>query len=137
MAAFQILSKDCRWQWVKLKHIDSALVSVQSATKLVGLHACLCTGAQVVDTGDALDFPTGGYYKGAIHRVVQPPPDQQQHTRLGPLAFYFVGPNDHTKLSMMPIRESRGYKELEAIRSGRIASRRSWSNGGKEEACMV
>ena len=55
-----------------------------------------------MNTGDALDFLTGGYYKGIIHRVVQPPPDQQQYTRLG--VFYFVLPDDHTKL--IPMRES-------------------------------
>ena len=56
----------------------------------------------MVNVGDALDFLTGGYYKGTIHRVVQPPPDQQEYTRLG--VFYFVRPDDHTKL--IPIRES-------------------------------
>ncbi|KAI9458524.1 hypothetical protein HD554DRAFT_2299316 [Boletus coccyginus] len=79
VAALQILSKDGRWRWVK--HIDNALV---------------------VNAGDALDFLTGGYYQGTVHRVVQPPPDQQQYTRLG--VFYFVGPDDHTKL--IPMRES-------------------------------
>ncbi|KAH0831126.1 hypothetical protein J3R83DRAFT_13692 [Lanmaoa asiatica] len=68
VAALQILSKDGRWRWVK--HIDNALV---------------------VNAGDALDFLTGGYYKGTIHRVVQPPPDQQQYARLG--VFYFVMPD--------------------------------------------
>ena len=56
----------------------------------------------MVNVGDALDFLTGGYYKGTIHRVVHPPPDQQRHTRLG--VFYFVRPDDDTKL--IPIRES-------------------------------
>ena len=56
----------------------------------------------MVNVGDALDFLTGGYYKGTIHRVVHPPPDQQRHTRLG--VFYFVRPGDDTKL--IPIRES-------------------------------
>jgi len=79
VAGLQILSKDGRWRWVK--HIDNALV---------------------VNAGDALDFLTGGYYKGTIHRVVQPPPDQQQYTRLG--VFYFVALDDDTKL--IPIRES-------------------------------
>ncbi|KAF8557504.1 Clavaminate synthase-like protein [Imleria badia] len=79
VAALQILSKDGRWRWVK--HIDNALV---------------------VNAGDALDFLTGGYYKGTVHRVVQPPPDQQGYTRLG--VFYFVLPDDHTRL--IPMRES-------------------------------
>ncbi|KAG9313775.1 hypothetical protein JVU11DRAFT_6135 [Chiua virens] len=73
VAALQILCKDGRWRWVK--HIENALV---------------------VNVGDAMDFLTGGYYKGTIHRVVQPPPDQQQHTRLG--IVYFVMPDDDTKL---------------------------------------
>ncbi|KAN0094766.1 Clavaminate synthase-like protein [Tylopilus felleus] len=79
VAALQILSKDGQWRWVK--HIDNALV---------------------VNAGDALDFLTGGYYKGTVHRVVQPPPDQQEYTRLG--VFYFVSADDHTKL--IPMRES-------------------------------
>jgi isopenicillin N synthase-like dioxygenase len=57
---------------------------------------------KVVNTGDALDFLTGGYYKGTIHRVVQPPQDQQQYTRLG--VFYFIMPDDDVKL--IPMRES-------------------------------
>jgi len=28
---------------------------------------------------------SGGYYKSAIHRVVQPPQDQRRHRRLGVL----------------------------------------------------
>lgn len=52
---------------------------------------------QVVNTGDALDFLTGGYYKGTIHRVVQPPPDQRTYTRLG--VFYFVMTDDAVRLS--------------------------------------
>ncbi|KAF9238969.1 Clavaminate synthase-like protein [Melanogaster broomeanus] len=44
----------------------------------------------------------GGYYKGTIHRVVQPPQDQQQYTRLG--LFYFALPDDNVKL--IPMRES-------------------------------
>ncbi|KIJ16378.1 hypothetical protein PAXINDRAFT_75534, partial [Paxillus involutus ATCC 200175] len=79
VAALQILSRDGKWRWVK--HIENALV---------------------VNTGDALDFLTGGYYKGTIHRVVQPPQDQQQYTRLG--VFYFIMPDDDVKL--IPMRES-------------------------------
>ena len=55
-----------------------------------------------MNTGDALEFLTGGYHKGTIHRVVQPPPDQQQYTRLG--VFYFARPDDDTKL--IPMRDS-------------------------------
>ncbi|KAF9224836.1 Clavaminate synthase-like protein [Gyrodon lividus] len=79
VAALQIMSKDSKWRWIR--HIENALV---------------------VNAGDALDFLTGGYYKGTIHRVVQPPQDQQQYTRLG--VFYFVMPDDNVKL--IPVRES-------------------------------
>jgi isopenicillin N synthase-like dioxygenase len=55
-----------------------------------------------VNAGDALEFLTGGYYKGTIHRVVQPPQDQQNYTRLG--VFYFAMPDDDVKL--VPMAES-------------------------------
>ena len=45
VAALQILSKDGRWRWVK--HIDNALVSIQSAKSIRHLLiACLCTGGE-------------------------------------------------------------------------------------------
>jgi isopenicillin N synthase-like dioxygenase len=49
-----------------------------------------------------MDFLTGGYYKGTIHRVVQPAVDQRDYTRLG--VFYFAIPNDDIKL--VPMVES-------------------------------
>lgn len=49
-----------------------------------------------------MEFLSGGYYKATIHRVVQPPPDQQGYNRLG--AFYFAIPDDNVKLS--PLLES-------------------------------
>ncbi|KAI6132912.1 hypothetical protein EV401DRAFT_2065000 [Pisolithus croceorrhizus] len=79
VAALQILGKDNKWRWVR--HVENALV---------------------VNAGDAMDFLTGGYYKGTIHRVVQPPPDQQQHTRLG--VFYFTMTDGDVKL--VPFYES-------------------------------
>ena len=39
-----------------------------------------------------MEFLSGGHYRATIHRVVQPPPDQRGHTRLG--AFYFAIPDD-------------------------------------------
>lgn len=68
-----------KWRWVR--HIENALV---------------------VNAGDSLDFITGGYYKGTIHRVVKPPGDQENHPRLG--VFYFAMPNDDVKL--VPMAES-------------------------------
>ena len=40
---------------------------------------------------------TGGYYKATIHRVVQPPVDQRDYSRLG--VFYFVLPDDEVRLT--------------------------------------
>lgn len=39
---------------------------------------------------------SGGYYKSAIHRVVQPPRDQRGHKRLG--TFYFCYADDDVEL---------------------------------------
>jgi len=74
VAALQILATNGSWKWVK--HIENALV---------------------INAGDALQFLSGGYYKATIHRVVQPPPDQQSHTRIG--AFYFAMTDDDVKLA--------------------------------------
>ncbi|OAX33794.1 Clavaminate synthase-like protein [Rhizopogon vinicolor AM-OR11-026] len=79
VAALQILTSEGEWRWIR--HLENALV---------------------VNAGDALEFLTGGYYKGTIHRVVQPPQDQHNYTRLG--VFYFVMPDDDVKL--MPMVES-------------------------------
>ncbi|KZT63265.1 Clavaminate synthase-like protein [Daedalea quercina L-15889] len=79
VASLQILSSDGKWQYIK--HLENALV---------------------VNAGDALEFLSGGFYKGTIHRVIQPPPDQQGYTRLG--VFYFGVPDDDVKL--VPFDES-------------------------------
>ena len=72
---------DNNWQWVK--HIENALVSVFHQTEHLGLrilfaliHVNLFAGwvCKVVNGGDTLSMITGGYFKSAIHRVVQPPP---------------------------------------------------------------
>ncbi|KAJ6552201.1 hypothetical protein DFH09DRAFT_1167358 [Mycena vulgaris] len=79
VAALQILAQDGKWKWIK--HIDNALV---------------------INAGDALEFLSGGYYKATIHRVVQPPVDQQTYTRLG--LFYFCMTDDAVRL--VPFAES-------------------------------
>ncbi|KAG1733322.1 hypothetical protein EDB19DRAFT_1929108 [Suillus lakei] len=79
VAVLQIQTREGEWRWIR--HMENALV---------------------VNAGDAMDFLTGGYYKGTIHRVVQPTVDQRNHTRLG--AFYFAMPNDDVKL--VPMIES-------------------------------
>ncbi|EIW79583.1 Clavaminate synthase-like protein, partial [Coniophora puteana RWD-64-598 SS2] len=78
VAALQILTAD-EWHWVR--YIENALI---------------------VNTGDALEFLTGGLYKATIHRVVQPPIDQRGYTRLG--INYFCYANRDVKLA--PLMES-------------------------------
>ena len=45
---------------------------------------------------------SGGFYKGTIHRVVQPPVDQRGYPRLG--TFFFACANDDVKL--VPVQDS-------------------------------
>ncbi|KAH9834791.1 Clavaminate synthase-like protein [Rhodofomes roseus] len=73
VAALQIMSPDGKWRWAK--HIDNAVI---------------------INAGEALEFLSGGYYKATIHRVVQPPEDQQGYPRLSLL--YFVTPDDDVLL---------------------------------------
>ncbi|EGN97166.1 hypothetical protein SERLA73DRAFT_123949 [Serpula lacrymans var. lacrymans S7.3] len=73
VSGLQILSKDGKWKWVQ--HMDNALV---------------------INTGDTMEFLSGGFYKPTIHRVVQPPKDQRSYSRLG--VFYFSLPNDDVRL---------------------------------------
>ncbi|KAL4071757.1 hypothetical protein V8B97DRAFT_1496043 [Scleroderma yunnanense] len=79
VAGLQILGTDSKWRWVK--YVEDALV---------------------VNAGDVMDFLTGGYYKATIHRVIRPPLDQQQLTRL--CVFYFVMADGDVKL--VPFRDS-------------------------------
>ncbi|KIJ58912.1 hypothetical protein HYDPIDRAFT_33713 [Hydnomerulius pinastri MD-312] len=72
VGGLQILSPDGKWRWVR--HIDNVLV---------------------INTGDMMDFFTGGFYKPTIHRVIQPPADQSAYDRLG--AFYFTMADDDLK----------------------------------------
>ncbi|KAF5325264.1 hypothetical protein D9619_009988 [Psilocybe cf. subviscida] len=90
VAALQILTKEGQWKWVK--HIDNALV---------------------INAGDAIEFLSGGFYKATIHRVVQPPPDQQSYTRLG--MFYFAMANDDVKLA--PLMQSPVLQRVGVTRS--------------------
>ncbi|PCH36841.1 Clavaminate synthase-like protein [Wolfiporia cocos MD-104 SS10] len=79
VAALQIMCADGKWRWIK--HIDNALV---------------------INVGEAMEFLSGGFYKGTIHRVVQPPQDQRGYPRLG--AFYFAMTDDDVRL--VPFTES-------------------------------
>ncbi|KAJ7672421.1 hypothetical protein DFH06DRAFT_1319843 [Mycena polygramma] len=89
VAALQILAQDGKWKWIK--HIENALV---------------------INAGDALEFLSGGYYKATIHRVVQPPADQQNYTRLG--LFYFAMTDDAVKLA--PLAESPVLQRVGIVR---------------------
>ncbi|KAG6917878.1 hypothetical protein DXG01_000648 [Tephrocybe rancida] len=81
VSALQIRASDGTWKWVK--HVENAII-------------------QVVNTGEAMDFLSGLYYKGTIHRVVQPPIDQRHLTRRSIVYFGFA--NDDVKL--VPLKES-------------------------------
>ncbi|EGO01206.1 hypothetical protein SERLA73DRAFT_105822 [Serpula lacrymans var. lacrymans S7.3] len=86
VAALQIMAADGNWRWVR--HIDNALV---------------------VNAGEALEFLTGGYYKGTIHRVRQPPPDQQGYERLGIINFVLTDDDvELTPLTGSPVLQRAG-----------------------------
>ncbi|KAI0089599.1 Clavaminate synthase-like protein [Irpex rosettiformis] len=109
VSALQILSPDGQWKWIR--HVDNALV---------------------VNAGDCMEFLSGGFYKATIHRVIQPPVDQQQHTRLG--IIYFASPDENVKLlpaSGSPVLDRVGIRRrfeddnaptVESYRKGRTAS---------------
>ncbi|KAK0481287.1 Clavaminate synthase-like protein [Armillaria novae-zelandiae] len=80
VSALQILTPAGEWKWVK--HIENALV---------------------INAGDALEFLSGDVYRSTIHRVVQPPKDQEGCARLG--VFYFALPDDNVKL--LPLVKSK------------------------------
>ncbi|KAF7797973.1 hypothetical protein EIP86_009180 [Pleurotus ostreatoroseus] len=79
VGGLQILSRDGKWRWIR--HIDNALV---------------------INTGDAMEFLSGGFYKATIHRVIQPPADQRGYARVG--VYYFAFPDDDVRL--VPAAES-------------------------------
>lgn len=89
ISALQILAPDGKWKWVR--HIENALV---------------------INAGDALEFLSGQFYKATIHRVVQPPEDQRDLTRLG--VFYFAQTNDDIKL--VPLEQSPVLRRVGIIR---------------------
>ncbi|EIW52053.1 Clavaminate synthase-like protein [Trametes versicolor FP-101664 SS1] len=89
VSALQILCPDGKWRWIK--HIDNALV---------------------VNIGDSMEFLSGGFYKGTIHRVRQPPVDQQGCNRLG--VFYFGSANADVRLK--PLLESPVLQRVGVVR---------------------
>ena len=89
------MSPDGKWRWVK--HKDNALVRPFTVPLSYAY-----THRQVVNVGDSLEMLSGGFYKGTIHRVVQPPADQRGYERLG--TFYFAMTDDSVPL--VPLAES-------------------------------
>ncbi|EPQ50556.1 Clavaminate synthase-like protein [Gloeophyllum trabeum ATCC 11539] len=79
VCGLQIRSPEGEWQWAR--YIENGLI---------------------INVGDMLEFLSGGFYKATIHRVVQPPPSQQGHARLG--LFFFGMPDDNVVLK--PLNES-------------------------------
>ena len=82
--------------------------------------------------GDCIEFLSGGYYKATIHRVVQPPPDQQGYPRVG--VFYFAIPDDDVRLIPVqgsPVLDKYGIQRriedskaptAEIMRKGRVST---------------
>lgn len=60
-----------------------------------------------------MEFLSGGYYKATIHRVIEPPEDQQGYGRLG--LFYLATSDDDTALvphAESPVLQRVGIKRL-------------------------
>jgi isopenicillin N synthase-like dioxygenase len=72
-------------------------------------HIRVPVGKDLVNSADILSILSSGYFKNALHRVVAPPEDQQQHDRLGLL--YFVRPSNRLMLKAVdsPILRRLGY----------------------------
>ncbi|THH28315.1 hypothetical protein EUX98_g5880 [Antrodiella citrinella] len=126
VAALQLICPDGKWRYVS--HIPNALV---------------------INAGDALEFLTAGFYRATIHRVVQPPPSQCGHERLG--VFYFAMPDDDLALRPLPIAgkwpvDQRRFADedaptMEEYRKGRIVaygnSETKKDGEGKVEVQMI
>ncbi|KAK0194590.1 Clavaminate synthase-like protein [Armillaria mellea] len=97
IGCLQILSPDGKWRWVK--HINNALV---------------------INVGDGLGFLCGGYYPPTYHRVIQPPADQANCSRLG--VFYFCYADEDVTLAPhteSPVLQRVGLKSR--LKSGTVA----------------
>lgn len=88
---------------------------------------------QVVNSGDSMEFLSGGFYKPTIHRVVQPPQDQRGYDRLS--LIYFTMTDDGVKLVPRvesPVLQKHGIQRrwaddadaptMEAWRKGRTSA---------------
>ncbi|CRG87065.1 hypothetical protein PISL3812_04080 [Talaromyces islandicus] len=77
VAGLQIRTPENQWKWVKPVE-----------------------GGITCNIADTLTFLTNGFLKSTIHRVVTPPSDQLDISRLGLL--YFVRPGDNTAMKTVP-----------------------------------
>ncbi|TFK31163.1 hypothetical protein BDQ12DRAFT_640319 [Crucibulum laeve] len=103
ISGLQILTREGEWKWIR--HIENALV---------------------INTGDSLEFLSGGFYRPTIHRVVQPPQDQRGYTRLG--VFLFAVPDDNVKLA--PLTDSPVLKRVgvhtKRFDNGNVPTTETW-----------
>lgn len=83
MVSLQIRDYDTG-EWRYVKHVPNALV---------------------VNIGDALEFITGGYFRSTIHRVVNPPKSQQNHTRQA--TIYFCKPSWNSYIDPEDLKSPR------------------------------
>jgi isopenicillin N synthase-like dioxygenase len=85
-------------------------------------------GAIIVNAGEILMWWTGDYFKAAIHRVIEPPRDQQGFDRSG--FFYFTVPNDdvviNTLLEESPVLLKAGVKRW--FKDGEAPTSKEWVN---------
>lgn len=86
-------------------------------------------GAIIVNAGETMLWMTGNYFKAAIHRVWEPPIDQQGHDRCS--VFYFCVPNDdvviNTLLDQSPVLREAGVTM--AHEPENAPTSKEWSNG--------
>lgn len=59
----------------------------------------------VVNTGDTMEFLTGGYFKASLHRVQLPPKEQQGYKRL--ILIDFVDPVENTIIHPKTLQSSK------------------------------
>ncbi|PPQ65080.1 hypothetical protein CVT24_003034 [Panaeolus cyanescens] len=74
--------------WLK-GHTDLGTLTIMYSQPIAAL--------QIVNAGDTLNFLSGGFYQSTIHRVIQPPIDQRNKTRLGLL--YSAMADDNVSLA--------------------------------------
>jgi isopenicillin N synthase-like dioxygenase len=83
----------------------------------------------IINAGEIMQWFTGGFFKAAIHRVVEPPSDQKGHDRCS--VFYFVVPNKdvviNTILDQSPVLRQAGVTM--AHKPGDAPTSEEWCTG--------